>query len=131
MKPNEIDFVKNGKVVLPQDYYCGLYILDDNLLVIYQRSISIIRNAFDGNPHEPDPEPFIEMQDDSGEHLLHLLCLRDKGRHPFRICIFYRGLERLRVGETFTYDAAHHDVDDFPEHSVLVNVNHIVPLLLP
>ncbi|MBR4215226.1 MAG: hypothetical protein IKR94_07890 [Bacteroidales bacterium] len=63
MKPNEIDFVKNGKIVLPQDYYNGLYILDNNLLVIYQRSVSIIRNAFDGNPHEPDTEPFIEMQD--------------------------------------------------------------------
>ena len=63
MKPSNVELEEKVKFNLPQDYYCGLYILDDNLLVIYQRSISIIRNAFDGIRHEPDPEPFIEMQD--------------------------------------------------------------------
>lgn len=62
MEPNFSDFEKNGMLNLPEDYYCGLYSLDKDLLVIYQRSISIIRNASDGNS-TPDPEPFIEMLD--------------------------------------------------------------------
>lgn len=47
---------------LPKDFCCGLYVLEKNLLIIYQRSIVIIKNALDGNT-TPEPEPFIEMQD--------------------------------------------------------------------
>lgn len=62
MEPNYIELEKQGILNLPKDFYCGLYSLDKDLLVIYQRSVSIIRNAFDGNS-TPDNEPFIEMQD--------------------------------------------------------------------
>ena len=50
------------KADIPTDYCCGLSIFEKNLLIIYQRSVIIIKNAFDGNL-TPEPEPFIEMQD--------------------------------------------------------------------
>lgn len=61
MKPKYNNFEQYIKDYLPEDFFCGLYILDKNLLVIYQRSILIIKNAVDGPPQEP--ETFIEMQD--------------------------------------------------------------------
>ena len=61
MKPKYINFEQYVKVSLPEDFFCGLYILDNNLLVIYQRSITIIKNVTDPQPQEP--ETFIEMQD--------------------------------------------------------------------
>lgn len=63
MKTKDIDPQLYCKANIPKDFYCGLYVLEKNLLIIYQRSISIIKNAFNDNEETSEPETFIEMQD--------------------------------------------------------------------
>lgn len=101
---------KQFKADIPTDYCCGLYILEKNLLIIYQRSITIIKNAFDGNL-TPEQEPFIEMQDYYGYEPPQIVCDND---HKIWCSIGGRMFFKNNVDDKWTETDGFHIGDSEP-----------------